>query len=239
MPVHGIPATPGDLYPPATREPTEATEQNADYASLVAGSSYRAGGRRLPSSGRFMTAGGDVGTLPVAGWSTNLRAAARGSSSYLTPCPRGQVVTPVAGCLDATEGRLRSMDTEPELYDAKADFTSIYNEADPRAYFATLGALSYEIPRHGRLVFERLLDVMGGRDGKTVLDVCCSYGINAALLNHKIDLEELDRHYASVGAVDASVLEEIDRDWFAARRRADAVRTVGLDVAERAVAALR
>ncbi|MGH9087209.1 MAG: hypothetical protein ACRDYZ_03730 [Acidimicrobiales bacterium] len=127
------------------------------------------------------------------------------------------------------------MDTQPEPYDAKADFSGIYNEADPRAYFRTLGALSYEIPRHGPPVFERLLDVMGGREGKTVLDVCCSYGVNAAVLNHKIDLEELDEHYAGAGEIDASSLQEIDREWFAARRRADAVRTVGLDVAESAV----
>ncbi|MGH8981014.1 MAG: hypothetical protein ACRDWE_08345 [Acidimicrobiales bacterium] len=127
------------------------------------------------------------------------------------------------------------MDTQPERYEAKADFSGIYNRADPRAYFRTLGALDYEIPRHGVPVFERLLDAMGGREGKTVLDVCCSYGVNAAMLNHDIDLEDLGEHYASVGAVDATSLDEIDRDWFASRRRADAVRTVGLDVAENAV----
>lgn len=127
------------------------------------------------------------------------------------------------------------MDARTELYDAKTDFTSIYNELDPRAYFRSLGSLGYEIPRYGPPVFDRLLDEMGGRDDKTVLDVCCSYGVNAAMLNHKIDLEELAEHYVGVGDMDASVLEELDREWFAARRRADAVRTVGLDVAANAV----
>lgn len=127
------------------------------------------------------------------------------------------------------------MDAHSDLYDAKADFSSIYNEADPRSYFRTLGGLGYEIPNHGPPVFERLLDEMGGREGKTVLDICCSYGVNAALLNHKVDLGELYEHYADAGGIDTSSLEDADRAWFAARRRVDAVRTVGLDVAEHAV----
>ena len=127
------------------------------------------------------------------------------------------------------------MDAHSDLYDAKADFSAIYNEADPRSYFRTLGELGYEIPTHGPPVFERLLDEMGGRDGKTVLDVCCSYGVNAALLNHKVELGELYEHYTDVGEIESSSVEAIDRTWFAARRRADAVQTVGLDVAEMAV----
>jgi hypothetical protein len=126
--------------------------------------------------------------------------------------------------------------TQSELYGAKTDFSSIYNQADPRAYFHTLGALGYEIPSHGLPVIERLLDNMGGRHGKTVLDICCSYGVNAALLNHDVDLQELYDHYGQVGAdVDSSSLADIDRRWFGASRRADAIRTVGLDVADNAV----
>jgi hypothetical protein len=133
------------------------------------------------------------------------------------------------------EGGTRS-GTQSELYEAKADFSSIYNQADPRAYFQTLGALSYEIPSHGLSAIERLLDEMGGRHGKTVLDICCSYGVNAALLNHDVDLQDLYDHYGRVGAdVDSPSLAHIDRRWFGARRRADAVRTVGLDVADNAV----
>lgn len=126
--------------------------------------------------------------------------------------------------------------TQSELYEAKTDFSGIYNQPDPRAYFHTLGALSYEIPSNGLPAIERLLDEMGGRHGKTVLDICCSYGINAALLNHDVKLQELYDHYGHVGAdVDSASLVHIDRRWFGARRRADAIRTVGLDVADNAV----
>lgn len=127
------------------------------------------------------------------------------------------------------------MDEQPELYDAKADFTDIYNEPDPRGFFRTLGALSYEIPSHGPPVFDRLLDGLGGREGKTVLDVCCSYGVNAAVLNYEVDLDDMAEHYEEAGALDASELEALDREWFAKRRRDDAVRTVGIDVADHAV----
>lgn len=122
------------------------------------------------------------------------------------------------------------------LYEAKADFSSIYNRPDPRAYFGELGALDYEIPSHGVRVFEQLLDEMGGRDDKTVLDVCCSYGVNTALLNYDVTLDDLYEHYAQISPeLDSPTVEQIDRHWFAERRRPDAVRTVGLDAAENAV----
>lgn len=127
------------------------------------------------------------------------------------------------------------MDEQTQLYDAKTDFSSIYNEADPRAYFRTLGSLDYEVPRYGPPVFERLLEEMGGREDKTVLDVCCSYGVNAAMLNYEIDFDELTQHYADLDDLGVSALQDLDREWFAARRRPDAVRTVGLDVAGNAV----
>ncbi len=126
--------------------------------------------------------------------------------------------------------------SQSDHYKAKADFSAIYNEPDPRSYYRTLGALDYEIPAHGTTVFERLLDELGGREGKTVLDLCCSYGVNAALLNYDVELGELYEHYASVDTgADAGEVEEIDRRWFATRRRPDAVSTVGLDMAENAV----
>lgn len=127
------------------------------------------------------------------------------------------------------------MDRQTDLYDAKTDFSFIYNEPDPRAYFRTLGSLDYEIPRFGVPVFERLLEEMGGREDKTVLDVCCSYGVNSAMLNYKIEFDELEEHYVNLGEMDTSALKGLDREWYASHRRADTVRTVGLDSAPNAV----
>jgi len=38
-------------------------------------------------------------------------------------------------------------DTEPLTTKSKSDFTTIYGEPDPRAYFRTLRPLDYQIPQ--------------------------------------------------------------------------------------------
>lgn len=126
------------------------------------------------------------------------------------------------------------MAVDADHYQAKAKFDDVYNQPDPRSYYRALGALDYEIPAHGAVVFDRLLDEMGGREGKTVLDVCCGYCANAALLNHDIALADLYDHYASLQDVADGDIAEIDRQWFAERERADAVSVVGLDIADNA-----
>ncbi|HSZ38370.1 MAG TPA: hypothetical protein VK817_00270 [Trebonia sp.] len=83
-------------------------------------------------------------------------------------------------------------------------------------------------------MFDRLLCEMGGREGKTVLDVCCGYSANAALLNHDIELADLYDHYASLEDVADGEITEIDKQWFAERGRADAVSVIGLDIADNA-----
>jgi SAM-dependent methyltransferase len=128
-----------------------------------------------------------------------------------------------------------SVDAGSDNYQAKVDFGDVYNQADPRSYYRAVGALDYEIPAHGARVFDRLLDELGGREGKTVLDVCCGYGANAALLNHDIELAELYEHYGSLENAADDAMAEIDRRWFTANRRPDTVSVIGLDVADNAV----
>ncbi len=127
------------------------------------------------------------------------------------------------------------MSVDADHYQAKAKFGDVYNQPDPRSYYRALGALDYEIPAHGTVVFDRLLDEMGGREGKTVLDVCCGYSANAALLNHDIELADLYGHYASLEDVADGDIAEIDKQWFAERGRADSVCVIGLDIADNAV----
>lgn len=126
-------------------------------------------------------------------------------------------------------------DGESDHYQSKADFDDIYNQPDPRSYYRTLGELDYEIPAHGAAVFDLLLDEMGGRAGKTILDVCCGYSPNAALLNHGIELADLYEHYGNLEGAAADDIAEIDQRWFAERSRPDPVSVIGLDVAGNAV----
>ncbi len=123
----------------------------------------------------------------------------------------------------------------------KAEFGHLYNQSDPRDYFHTLGALDYRAPAHGEEIFAHLVDRRRqqlGRPDISVLDVCCSYGINAALLNHDLTLDALYDHYRSpdLAALSTDELVAADRAFYGEHRRPRPVDVLGLDVADQAVA---
>lgn len=122
----------------------------------------------------------------------------------------------------------------------KASFDHVYNEADPRAYFKTLGDLEYQAPAHGARIFRRLVERQReqlGREDLVVLDLACSYGVNAALLNHDLTLDALYARYRSPELASLSTEELVlaDREFYDEHRRPDTVRVLGQDVADRAV----
>ncbi|MFJ9852751.1 hypothetical protein [Streptomyces sp. NPDC101150] len=123
----------------------------------------------------------------------------------------------------------------------KADFEAIYNCPDPRRYFTTLQPFEYQIPHHGQAVFRAVTEVLqrrrSDRPPLNVVDLCCSYGVNAALLNHRLSLTDLYRRYAGHGHGGPATprLAQEDRKFFATRRRPEAARVIGLDAAEHAV----
>jgi SAM-dependent methyltransferase len=121
---------------------------------------------------------------------------------------------------------------------AKADFTDMYAAVDPRAYYTSLGELDYQIPAYGTPLFRRLCEVIGGGSTEpTILDVCCSFGVNAALLNHELTMDDLREHYvaAQQAGLSREELVAADRRMFAESRRPDAVDVIGLDIAGAAV----
>jgi carnitine O-acetyltransferase len=68
----------------------------------------------------------------------------------------------------------------------KISLDHIYTQPDPRAYFGTLHQLGYGIPQLAKPYFAALIRDYGSARGvpvPTVLDIGCSYGINAALLD--------------------------------------------------------
>ncbi|MCD0483774.1 hypothetical protein LO771_15560 [Streptacidiphilus sp. ASG 303] len=124
----------------------------------------------------------------------------------------------------------------------KSRFDDVYVRPDPRAYFGRLAPLAYEIPHHAQPVFRRAAAERAALDdarphGPAVLDVCCSYGINAALLNHDVTLAEMCERYTCPAARTMSTeeLTASDKAFYAARRRPDAVPVFGLDVSAPAV----
>ncbi|KAK1621490.1 hypothetical protein BDP81DRAFT_456184 [Colletotrichum phormii] len=156
-----------------------------------------------------------------------------------------------------------TIEEQPEQFNntRKADFKSIYNQSDPRAYFAALTTLQYQIPQLALPFVNRILQHISSRapsaspSGTTsndddtvttaikvkVLDVCSSYGINAALLRHDIDMDGLAEHYVSTPKPSSREQIEADERFFAGRRlqteqdSENEVEIIGLDVAPEAI----
>jgi hypothetical protein len=120
----------------------------------------------------------------------------------------------------------------------KTDFTDIYTRPDPRAYFAALADLEYQIPQRARPVVESVI-AASEQDGRprTVLDVCCSYGINAALLRYRVDLDDVAARAIDPRRADLPPDELIadDRRFYAGRLRRPDLSVLGLDVSRPAV----
>jgi hypothetical protein len=120
----------------------------------------------------------------------------------------------------------------------KANFDDVYDLPDPRGYFEALGALEYRAPEHGRRVFPALLEAMQGDDERPkVLDLCCSYGVNAALLKHDLTLDDLYARYRSpaLAGLSSEELASDDAAFYRGHRQASAPEVAGTDSAANAV----
>lgn len=130
------------------------------------------------------------------------------------------------------------LDDGAMIGERKADFTEIYAAPDPRAYYRTLRPLDYQIPQQALPVLESVIAAADRTAGpRTVLDVCCSYGINAALLRHRVTLEELGARYTGpdIDDLPPDTLLDAERAFFASRRRRPNLSVVGLDTSAPAI----
>ncbi|GAA4541514.1 class I SAM-dependent methyltransferase [Amycolatopsis samaneae] len=121
---------------------------------------------------------------------------------------------------------------------AKADFNDVYDQPDPREYFAAMKRVGYRLPENVMPSFLRVIEavrrVRGGAS-LTILDVGCSYGINGALLNYELTLDDLygcaEQREGDPGREPA----EIDRKFFATRKTPFGHRVHGVDRAAFAI----
>jgi hypothetical protein len=121
---------------------------------------------------------------------------------------------------------------------SKADFDRIYTTPDPRAYFRALRPLDYQIPQRALPVFRSVLAAPDRPPrARTVLDVCCSYGINGALLGYAVDLDDLGRRYTdpALAGLGSHELAAADRRFYTDRPAPGGVTVYGLDSSEPAV----
>lgn len=119
----------------------------------------------------------------------------------------------------------------------KTSFEHIYDRRDPKEYYSTLGGMDYKAPEHGQRLFSPLVGRLSNGNGPVnVVDLCCSYGINATLLKYDVVLDDLyDRYSSDTLSLSGDELAEADVAYYAGRKRETAPRVVGVDVAENAV----
>ncbi|SDC43664.1 class I SAM-dependent methyltransferase [Actinokineospora iranica] len=116
----------------------------------------------------------------------------------------------------------------------KISFDHIYTQPDPRPYFSALRGLDYCIPEQAKPYFTKLIGEYREASGvaaPTVLDIGCSYGINAALIACDATMDELYAHYTDPAVADADrdTLVARDRELVRARKRLEGQRFIGFD----------
>jgi SAM-dependent methyltransferase len=115
----------------------------------------------------------------------------------------------------------------------KVSFDHIYDQPDPRAYFSTLRRLGYRIPQLASGYFRQLLADRASRYQRpaTVLDIGCSYGINAALLRCGLTMDDMYRRYCDGDAPTVTTRALVARDTETVRSRDQfpGTRFIGLD----------
>lgn len=116
----------------------------------------------------------------------------------------------------------------------KVSLDHVYVQDDPRAYFGTLRTLDYCIPQLAKPYFIKLIEDYREAervDAPTVLDLGCSYGVNAALIRCDATIDELYEHYGDPGSqrLGRDGLLARDRDLVRSRLGPEPVRFVGLD----------
>lgn len=126
------------------------------------------------------------------------------------------------------------------INEAKANLNHIYNQPDPRAYFRELHKLRYAIPGAAKPILRKLISRLQTRRSNSVhlLDLGCSYGVNAALLKHDLSMQALYEHWGE-GSLAEAAPEEIvayDRRFFGDLEKDESISVIGLDQAESAVA---
>jgi SAM-dependent methyltransferase len=122
----------------------------------------------------------------------------------------------------------------------KIDLNKIYDRPDPRLYYFTLGQLQYIIPEMAKPVFQGVIDAYREAHDKSrirVLDVGCSYGINAAMLKGDLEMEQLYSLYSPQATANAqrnqllvrdqAIIEDIAKDT--------ELEVVGLDASANAI----
>ncbi|MGN8119229.1 hypothetical protein [Labrys sp. 22185] len=119
----------------------------------------------------------------------------------------------------------------------KHDFSASYNRDWPHSYLKAHLALDYIIPDRAKPVFLSIFDryrSLRQKDRLKIIDIGCSYGINAALLRTDMSLDDLYAAYAAEDGPLAGRRSVDHRAFFESRSVGADLHIVGVDPSERA-----
>lgn len=145
------------------------------------------------------------------------------------------------------EGPVQAMNVQQPLNysrvnDAKANFDRIYVETDPREYYRVLYGLDYIIPDLAKGVFRNIIAALERKHGRPIkiLDLGCSYGVNAALIRSPLEMGGLAQRYLDLqgSGLTTEELIELDRHYFLSWPRRE-IEIVGCDISENAISYAR
>lgn len=121
----------------------------------------------------------------------------------------------------------------------KANFDRIYELPDPREYLRVLGGLDYVIPDLAKGILRSLIARCARTRGRRVkvLDLGCSYGINAALVRFPLDMQRMAHRYnnASMHGLSPAQLLKLDMNYFGSWPEQVNASFAGLDVSPAAI----
>jgi len=120
-----------------------------------------------------------------------------------------------------------------------ADLSHLYNEPDPRAYYAALGTLDYQTPDHIQKLARWCCGQRQepfGTDEIWAIDIGCGYATNAAGLRNGIAPQALYSRYRdpTISALDTDALHHEDHRYFS-KTIETAVNVAGIDTAHTAL----
>lgn len=121
----------------------------------------------------------------------------------------------------------------------KIVLNDIYNQPTPVPYYTQLSALGYCIPERAKPHFDKVIAARraeSGTDAVKIVDVGCSYGVNAALIKYGRSMMGLTSHYreAVKQGLGRAALIAADQEFFADPDE-EKTTIVGVDASTRAI----
>ncbi|MEB3177930.1 MAG: hypothetical protein VKL59_02650 [Nostocaceae cyanobacterium] len=127
-----------------------------------------------------------------------------------------------------------------EINNKKLNLNQVYNLREPEPYYQSINQYEYDLPERAKPYFQKIINTYRHYESLgslKILDIGCSYGINAAILKFNKSIAEIYQHYTNPLRLQRSELSRrhLDSKWFHESSLDENLQFIGLDSAEKAV----